>query len=99
MPSTAGPTARATPSSSVRPPPPPPPPADPVPGGPGGKGPPTVAKPPPPPKTMRSLVVPGRAACSDGPGSPGGATLPPADPTPGFQPGPDELLIEKNAKG
>src|SRR4051812_2894298 len=68
-------------------------------GGPDGRGAPIFVKPAPPAKTMRSLVVSWRAACSDGTGFPGGGTLTPADPTPGFQPGPDELLIEKNAKG
>jgi len=49
--------------------------------------------------TLRSIVIGWRATCDDGSWIPGGGTLTPAEPEPGFDPDPSELLVSQNAKG
>jgi hypothetical protein len=51
--------------------------------------------------TLRSIAISWRATCGPGPGDwvPGGGVMRPAKPVAGFAPGPDELLVSKNAKG
>ena len=49
--------------------------------------------------TLRSIVIGWRATCDDGSWIPGGGTLTPAVPEPGFEPDPSELLVSQNGKG
>ncbi len=49
--------------------------------------------------TLRSIVISWRATCDDGSWIPGGGTLTPAEPEPGFEPDPSELLVSQNGKG
>jgi hypothetical protein len=48
---------------------------------------------------LSSLVVSWIATCGQGSHFGNSATLKPAKPTPGFEPGPGDLLVERNAKG
>src|SRR4051794_34596606 len=48
---------------------------------------------------VRSIVISWAATCGDGSDFPASATLTAVKPVPGFNPGPDELLVSKNAKG
>jgi hypothetical protein len=48
---------------------------------------------------LRTLAISWRGECGDGAGFPDARELTPAEPVAGFAPGPDELLVSRNAKG
>ena len=48
---------------------------------------------------LRSIVVSWRATCADGMNFPASGELTSAEPTAGFSPGPQDLLMARNAKG
>jgi len=50
-------------------------------------------------QTLQSIVLSWAAPCSDGRYYGGGGELTPTEPVAGFQPGPRELLAERNARG
>jgi hypothetical protein len=49
--------------------------------------------------SLRSIAISWRATCDDGQWMPGGGSLTPAEPQPGFDPDPNELLVTRNAAG
>ncbi len=73
--------------------------ADAVYGGSAGSEDPIVVKTDSKSTEMRSIIVSWRAACADGMGYPDSGELTAAEPTAGFSPGPQDLLISRNAKG
>jgi hypothetical protein len=73
--------------------------ADAVYGGSSPGGDPIVVKADPKATELRSVAISWRAVCDDGSGFPGSTLLTPVKPVPGFSPGPDELIVSRNAKG